>query len=85
MTVPADDMSIILARLEEVYTKSRLGGAGDYLGALMTRHNMSSTTEALQKLESVRFTLVRSAAQSMLSAVGGKGRVWGGNQISDAD
>ncbi|CAG7850039.1 SubName: Full=Uncharacterized protein {ECO:0000313/EMBL:CCA72786.1} [Serendipita indica DSM 11827] len=85
MSVPADDMNIILARLEEVYTKSRLGGGGEYLGALMKRYEMKSVTEALQRLESVRFILVHSAARSMLSEVGGKGRLWGGNQTPDAD
>ncbi|KAG8832153.1 hypothetical protein FRC17_001905 [Serendipita sp. 399] len=67
-----EQMNIVLTRLEEVYTKSKLGANNDYLWALKRRYSMRTQTEALQRLDRVRFTLIQSCARAMRMNVGGK-------------
>lgn len=69
-------MNLVLARLEEVFMKSQYGAGLDYLWALMRRYSMGSEAEALQRLERARFSLIQSAARSMISRVGGKGIIF---------
>lgn len=76
MFLEANDMNLVLARLQEVFMKSQFGGGLDYLWALMRRYTMSSEAEALQRLERARFSLIQSASRSMISRVGGKGIIF---------
>ncbi|KAG8818697.1 hypothetical protein FRC19_010396, partial [Serendipita sp. 401] len=67
-----EHMNVVLTRLEEVYTKSKLGADSTYLYAMMRRYSMKTQTEALQRLDRVRFILIQSCARAMRMDVGGK-------------
>ena len=72
----SDDLNLILVRLEEVCTRSKFGVVDQYLWALMRRYGMKTTTEALARLERVRFALVVCAAKTMGGDAGGKGNIF---------
>lgn len=69
------DMHLILLRLEEIGMRTRYGAGQEYLWALMQRYGMKTENEALQRLERVRFTMIRASGKSMISRVGGKGNI----------
>lgn len=69
------DMNLILLRLEEISMRTRYGAGQDYLWALMQKYGMKTENEALQRLERVRFTMIRAAGSSMISRAGGKGNI----------
>jgi hypothetical protein len=71
----SEDLTLILVRLEEVCTRSKVLASDDYLWALMRRYGMKSTAEALGRLERVRFTLVVCAAKTLGGDAGGKGNI----------
>jgi hypothetical protein len=71
----SEDLTLILIRLEEVCTRSKILAADDYLWALMRRYGLKNTTEALGRLERVRFTLVVCAAKTLGGDAGGKGNI----------
>ncbi|PVF94818.1 hypothetical protein CPB86DRAFT_828365 [Serendipita vermifera] len=73
--ISSKHMALALARLEEIFIRSKHGAGADYLWALMRRYNMKTEAEALQRLERVRFTMIHSAATSMISEVGGTGSI----------
>ncbi|CAG8663953.1 9043_t:CDS:1, partial [Acaulospora colombiana] len=73
--ISSKHMALALARLEEIFIRSKHGAGSDYLWALMRRYNMKTEAEALQRLERVRFTMIHSAATSMISEVGGTGSI----------
>jgi hypothetical protein len=73
--ISSKHMARVLARLEEIFIRSRHGAGIDYLWALMRRYNMKTEAEALQRLERVRFTMIHSAANSVISEVGGTGSI----------
>jgi nuclear pore complex protein Nup85 len=72
MPFSTKDITLLLSKLQEIVTRSSQGAGEDYLSVFMRAQDLRTYSDALLKLDSVRFTLAKYYAQCSIVGVGGK-------------
>jgi nuclear pore complex protein Nup85 len=72
MLLPSWGAREILAKMEEIVTRTSQGSGDDYLGVLRKITEGGGETDALERLRTARLVLARHFARCALKSVSGK-------------